>query len=511
MDHPRRKTATLATARIKPSFQEQAATERREMNEPVKNQKPRRARISAGLPAPSSIDRNPPHSIEAEQAVLGCILLDPKVALTQTVANFGTNPELFYDLRHQTVFEALIGLWEKNIPINVITLMEALKVKNQLVPVGDVEYLNALPDAVPSAHAIEYFLEIVEEKAALRRLIQACTQSITAAYDQDGTVESIISNAEKQVLAVRRQVTSKMQSMPDLVREANSDIDRLYQSQGAITGASTGLIGIDQKTDGLHGGEMIIIGGFPGGGKTALAVNIIERASADHGIPTAIFSLEMRARRLVLRMLASRAQVNLRSIRTGDIGSGDMEALAQASVALSRAPIHMIDQSDMTISQIRARARQMVQQHGVRMIAVDYLQLIAGQSSRKDSNREQEVSGISRGLKQMALEFDVPVIALSQLNDDGRLRESRAIGQDADAIWILKVKDGQNANACPQKIKLMITKQRDGESPAFVDLDFYKPYTRFEDAPKITTEDSQFKMPFNKSKDEKDRARTNNR
>jgi replicative DNA helicase len=445
--------------------------------------------------AESSIERLPPHSIEAEQALLGSILLDARVALTQTVATVGTDREIFYDLRHQSIFDALLELWLENVPINIVSAVEKLRALNQLEAVGGITYVSVLPDASPSAAAVDYFLQIVEEKATLRRMIYACTRAVQSIYENEGTPEEMISAAERDVLAVRRQKQSKTAEVRELVSEANSDIDHLYNAKGAITGISTGLEDLDRKTNGLHGSEMIIIAAFPGGGKTALAMNIAERAAVDSALPVAVFSLEMSAKRLVMRMLGSRAQVNMRHIREGDTGAGDWESLKMASVQISNAPLHFCDQSDLTISQLRAKARQMVQQYGVKLIVVDYLQLIAGESKRREQSREQEVSAISRGLKQMAIEFKVPVLALSQLNDDGKLRESRAIGQDADSIWLLKKKDEKDTNPVA-RMSLIVTKQRDGEAPVTVDLDFYKAYTRFETVRKIEDKDAEFPLPY---------------
>lgn len=464
------------------------------MEQNDKPKRPRRQRFSAGLPAPSALDRMPPMSLESEQALLGCMILDPMLVLPGLIQRFGT-AEVFYELRHQVIYECAVKMFESNIPINVITLSEHLRTANQLEPVGGPTYLNALPDISPSAAGWEYFAEIVEEKWTLRKLIVACTHAISSAYDGEKTVEDIVSNAEKDVLAVRIQGRSKTANVRQLVAEANSDIDRLYGSRGAITGMSTGLIGLDRKTDGLHGSEMIVIAAYPGGGKTALAMNIAERLAIDQRLPVGVFSLEMSAKRLVMRILASRANVNMRSIKMGDAGVEDFEMLKNASIALANAPIHFSDQPDMSISQIRAKARQWVQQFGVRLIVVDYLQLVAGQATRKDQNREQEVSAISRGLKQMAIEFGIPVLALSQLNEDGKLRESRAIGQDADSIWTLRLAEQEKEKQSPVvRVILDLKKQRDGEAPASVELDFFKPYTRFEDVPAVTAEDAQFKM-----------------
>lgn len=422
-------------------------------------------------------DRLPPFSLTAEQGCLGCVLLDPKIALPELIAQFGHGQEVFYDLRHQVIYETMVEMSEQPIPIDLLTLQERLKNKGQLESVGGVPYLAALPDAVPSAYHVSYYVQIVEEKSLLRRMIRACTASVSRIYDDESNVETLISLAEQEVLAVRRKTGQDTAEMKSLVLKATDAIERVYVSGGAIGGMSTGLLDLDKMTDGLHPGELIILSGYPGGGKTALAMNIAEHTSLNE-IPVGIFTLEMSADRLVQRMISSQSRLNMRLVRQGVMKEQDFKAFTVAAARLSRAPIHFCDKTGLSISQVRARARGMIQKD-VKLFIVDYLQLLTG-VGKQDQNREQEVSSISRGLKQMAGEFNVPVIALSQLNDDGKLRESRAIGQDADSVWKLKA-DAENA----QSVRLEIVKQRDGLAPAFVDLIFRKEFTRFENASKI--------------------------
>lgn len=446
---------------------------------PATNGVHRRARVTNGLPHPTMIDRLPPHSIEAEQGCLGCILIDPAVAMPELINQFGGN-ESFYDLRHQTIFDAMMELWDARIPLNIITLQDLLKRKNMLESVGGITYLSALPDATPSAHNAKVFGEMVVEYASLRKMIQACTAAVSRIYEGTDSTENLLSLAEQEVLAVRKSRVSLTPSIKTLTHEAIEEIERLHHSKGEISGLKTGFRDLDRVTDGLHGGEMIVLAGYPGGGKTMLAMNIAEHVAIDQGIPVGVFSLEMKGKRLVMRIIASRARVNMRRIRDGFLVDSDFPKIVGACGKLSVAPIHLCDQSDLNVSQMRAKARQMQAEFGIKMFVIDYIQLLSA-VVKKDQSREQEVSSISRGIKQMAGELDAPVLALSQLNDDGKLRESRAIGQDADSIWVLskkKEKDDDEGDAVD--VTLKIRKQRDGEAPAVVHLTMFKSFTRFE-------------------------------
>lgn len=447
-----------------------------------------------------NIDRLPPHSIETEQALLGCLLLDPKAVLPLMRSSVGEADEFFYDLRHARIFAGMASLEDENKPVGLILLVERLRQDKHLDSVGGIQYLTALMDATPSAANAEYYLEILSEKATLRRLIQVATKAIASAYDSEGrSAEEIIAAAEIEILKVRRDKSKGNRSMKELVHSALDEIERLHQQQGAIGGMSTGLVDLDKETDGLHPGEMIVIAGYPGAGKSCLGMNIAEYQAVDCKVPVGVFSLEMTARKLVLRMLSSRARVNLRTIRDGFLAERDFPKLTGAADKLTKANIHICEISDLTISQLRAKARQLVQQFGIKLIVADYLQLLTA-PGHKNQNREQEVAAISRGLKHMAVELDLPVIALCQLNDDGQARESRAIGQDADTFWRLEVatknEDELNQNVIP--VNVQIRKQRDGQAPAKVHLTFFKCFTRFETAARVVASDPNLiKKPYN--------------
>lgn len=428
------------------------------------------------------IDRLPPNSIETEQALLGCVFADPRTVMP--IVRAAGSDDLFYDLRHQIIFDHLAAIEDEGKPVGIISLHESMKMAGQLEAVGGLPYIGSLQDFTPSAANAEYYLEILIEKATLRKLIQVCTKAITEAYDGEKTAEEVVAAAEMEILKVRRQKNRQLMDMRELVHEAITEIEHLHQQQGAISGLSTGLVDLDKVSDGLHPGEMIVVAGFPGSGKSAIAMNFAEHQAVDCRNGVGVFSFEMTAKRLVLRLLASRSRVNLRSIRDGFLAERDFPKLTAAAGKLMNSNIHICDISDLTIAQLRAQARRMVQQHELKLFIVDYIQLVAS-NSRREQNREQEVALISRGLKMMAAELNVPVIALSQLNDDGKLRESRAIGQDADTVWTLRIADEKKANDIVVPIALDIRKQRDGQAPATVHLTFFKAYTRFESAAKV--------------------------
>ncbi len=467
------------------------------------SKRPRRPRVSAGLPAPQAIDRLPPHSIEAEQGVLGCVLLSPNDCLGICIEKFKKGVEVFYDLRHQVVFDTLIEMYDSKQPIDLITLQQKLKDKNQLEPVGGVTYLSALPDAVPSAANLEYYLDIVREKYVLRRMITTCTGVVSKVYDHEGKVDGLLDEVERDILKISEErIEGTSMAMKDLVHRAINTIEDYHQRQGMLTGVGTGFVDFDKMTSGLHGGEMIVIAARPSMGKTSLVMNIVEHVVLEEKLPVGVFSLEMTAESLVLRMLCSRARVNMRNIRDGFLAERDFPKLTGAAGKLANAPLYIDDTAGLSILQLRAKARRMHQQYGIKMVVIDYLQLCNAGQSRVE-NRQQEVAQISNGVKALAKELNVPVIVLSQLNrelekDKSRkprlsdLRESGAIEQDADLIALLYKPDegkdddegGQPQDHEAIPVNLLIAKQRNGPT-GDVHLTFFKGYTRFESAAKV--------------------------
>lgn len=407
------------------------------------------------------------------------------------VERFNGAIEAFYDLRNQTIFQVMFELYERLEAIDVITVQQALKDKGLLEQVGGIAYLSALQDAAPSAANLKYYLDIVCEKFLLRKLIHTCTDIVGRVYDFEGDVAELMDTAERDILAIRTLGASdEIPTAKELVKKAIVKIEEMHQAQGRITGMSTNLIDLDKFTDGLHGGEMITVAGFTSGGKTSIAMNIVEHVAVELQQPVGVFSLEMKDEALMTRMLCSRARVNLRNIRDGFMAERDFPKLTGASGKLSTAPIHILQCSGVSIYQLRAKARRMFQQFGIKLFIVDYIQLLnASVGTKSAENRQNEVATISRGIKSLAMELNVPIIALSQLNDDGQLRESRAIGQDSDGVWILEIekKDNQDHSEVVP-VTLNVKKNRNGPTGPIY-LTFLKTITRFESASKVSDED----------------------
>jgi replicative DNA helicase len=465
----------------------------------------RRRKEAAPLAMPQVADRLPPHSIEAEQGVLGCVLLSPNDCMGVCIEKFKRGSEVFYDMRHQALFDVLAEMYDKKELIDPIVLQQYLRDRNQLEALGGMPYIAGLMNCVPSAASLEYYIEIVREKYVLRKMIQTCTGAVAKVYDHQGEVDGLLDEVERDVLQIAEErVSIGTKTIKDLVHTAINTIEDYHSRAGALTGLGTGFPDLDKMTSGLHGGEMIVIAARPSMGKTSLAMNIAEHVAIDEKQPVGVFSLEMTAESLVLRMLCSRSRVNLRNIRDGFLAERDFPKLTGAAGKLANAPLFIDDSAGLSILQLRAKARRMYQQHGIKLFVIDYLQLLNA-SSQKIENRQQEIAQISNGIKALAKELDVPVIVLAQLNrelekDKNRkprlsdLRESGAIEQDADLVGLLykveseKAEDddgggGQQENeALP--INLLIAKQRNGPT-GDVNLTFLKSYTRYESASKV--------------------------
>ena len=466
----------------------------------------RSRRKQLSMANPSKVDRLPPHSIEAEQGVLGCVLLSPHDCLGECVEKLKNGSEVFYDLRHRTVYELLVEMYDQKHAIDLITLQQKLKDKQQLEAVGGLAYLSSLPDAVPSAANLSYYLEIVRDKFILRKMIHVCTDVVGRVFDHEGEVDGLLDEVERDILKISEaRVEATSSSMKELVRQAITTIEDYHQRQGMLTGLATGFLDLDKMTSGLHGGEMVVIAARPSMGKTSLAMNIAEAVAIDQKLPVGVFSLEMTAESLVLRMLCSRSRVNLRSIREGFLAERDFPKLTGAAGKLASAPLFIDDTSGLSILQLRAKARHMWQQYGIKLFVIDYLQLLHS-TARRAENRQQEIADISNGIKALAKELKVPVIVLSQLNrelekDKNRkprlsdLRESGAIEQDADLVALLykpSSGDDEESGGGPEQdalpVNLYIAKQRNGPT-GDVNLTFIKSYTRFESAAKISGDD----------------------
>lgn len=441
-----------------------------------------------------------------ERGVLGCVLISPNECMGECIEKFKGGAEVFYDLRHQTIFTTLAEMYDKREAIDVITLQQRLKDKQLLEQVGGIAYLSSLPDAVPSAANLSYYLDIVQEKFLLRRMIHTCTEVVGRVYEYEGEVDALMDEVERDILRISEaRVQTQSSAIKDLVKKAIYTIEDFHQRQGMLTGVGTGFTDLDKMTSGLHPGEMIVIAARPSMGKTSLAMNIAEHVAIEQKLPVGVFSLEMTADSLVLRMLCSRSRVNLRSVREGFLAERDFPKLLGAADKLARAPLFIDDSSGLSILQLRAKARRMAQQYGIKLFVIDYLQLLHS-TSRRAENRQQEIADISGGIKALAKELNVPVMVLSQLNRElereknrkprlSDLRESGAIEQDADVVGLLyrPSSDEDESGAVSDEpdalpVNLLIAKQRNGPT-GDVNLTFLKSFTRFENAAKVSDDD----------------------
>jgi replicative DNA helicase len=437
--------------------------------------------------------------------VLGCVLLSPDHNLGRCIEKFKGQSTVFYDLRHRTLFEVLVEMFDRREPIDTLTVLQRLKDRGLMDKVGGAAYVSSLPDTVPSAAHLEFYADIVREKFILRRIISVCTEAINRVYEYEGDAESLLDQVECDVLRVTEALEeSGAQSIRDLVKKAITTIEEYHSRGGMLTGLATGFKDLDALTHGLHPGEMIVIAARPSMGKTSLALNIAEHVAVDQGVPVAVFSLEMTAEALATRLICSRARIDLHSLRHGILRREQVTGLTAAADLLSKAPLFIDDSAGLSILQLRAKARRLYQQHQIRLFVIDYLQLLHS-TARRIENRQQEIADISSGIKALAKELNVPVVVLSQLNREvererGRkprlsdLRESGAIEQDADVVGLLyrpaAEDDDDGVSDDVVQINLLIAKQRNGPTGE-VPLVFLRNYTRFEDA----TKDSDATVP----------------
>ncbi|KPV57922.1 MULTISPECIES: replicative DNA helicase [Paenibacillus] len=432
------------------------------------------------------MDRIPPQNLEAEQAVLGAILLDGDALVT---AMERVTSDDFYRGSHQRIFEAMIEIAEANEPVDLITLTARLQDKKQLEEVGGISYLSELANAVPTAANVDYYAQIVEEKSMLRRLIRAATQIVTNGYSGEDEVGTLLSDAEQRIMEISQARSgSGFIAIKDVLMEVFDKVEFLFNQKGSTTGVRSGFADLDKMTSGFQRSDLIIVAARPSVGKTAFALNIAQNVGVREKETVAIFSLEMGAAQLVQRMICAEANVDAGRMRTGFLEPDDWEKLTMAIGSLSEANIYIDDSPSVTVADIRAKCRRLKKEKGLGMILIDYLQLIHGRG--KGDNRQQEVSEISRTLKQIARELDVPVIALSQLSrgveqrQDKRpmmsdLRESGSIEQDADIVAFLYRDDYYDKESEKKNIiEIIIAKQRNGPVGT-VELAFLKNYNKF--------------------------------
>ncbi|MCF6139098.1 replicative DNA helicase [Pseudalkalibacillus berkeleyi] len=432
-------------------------------------------------------DRIPPHNIEAEQAVLGAVFLEPEALTTATELLM---PEDFYRAAHQRIFSVMVDLSEKGEPIDLVTVTSELQDRRLLEEVGGVSYLSDLANSVPTAANIEYYGQIVEEKSLLRRLIRTATDIAADGYAREDEVEEILNEAEKNILEVaQRKNAGAFVNIKDVLVDAYDNIEQLQNNKGDITGIPTGFVELDRMTAGFQRNDLIIVAARPSVGKTAFALNIAQNVATKTDENVAIFSLEMGAEQLVMRMLCAEGNIDAQRLRTGDLQSEDWQKLTMAMGSLSNAGIYIDDTPGIRVSDIRAKCRRLKQEKGLGMILIDYMQLIRG-NGKSGENRQQEVSEISRSLKGLARELEVPVISLSQLSrgvesrQDKRpmmsdIRESGSIEQDADIVAFLYRDDYYDKESEAKNIiEIIIAKQRNGPVGT-VELAFVKEYNKF--------------------------------
>ena len=430
----------------------------------------------------------PPHDVEAEQAILGSMLTDKDAVISSIEV---LKEEDFYRPDNRAIYEAILNLYNRAEPIDIITVKAELESLGKFEQVGGLEYLVTLPDKVPTtANAMKY-IKIVEEKSTLRTLIKTANEIIELGYDPTEDVEDIMEGAEKKIFNIMQKNDKKGYSpIKDVLVESFTQLEELYNRKQHITGVPSGFSELDYKTAGFHGSDLILIAARPAMGKSAFALNIATNAAVRANTPVVIFSLEMSKEQMVNRILCSEAMVDSNKVRTGKLEDEDWTKLAATIGPLSEAEIYIDDTPGISVTEIRAKCRKLKLEKNIGMVVIDYLQLVQGTNRRSSGTREQEISEISRSLKILAKEIGVPVIALSQLSraveqrPDHRpmlsdLRESGAIEQDADIVMFLYRDDYYNKESEKKDIAEVIIAKHRGGSLGTVDLLWLGSYTKF--------------------------------
>ena len=432
-----------------------------------------------------------PHNIEAEQSVLGSMFIS-KYALQKAVESLNKN--LFYLDANGKIFEVLAHLLEKNIPVDITTVSEELQKRKWLKEIGDIDYLTVVINSVPTAANVDQYIRIVEEKATLRRLIDEATSIATEAYNASGELSDVLDNAEMKILnVVKTRKGTEFKPIQEVLFKTQSDLEKLSQNRGEITGLATGFYDLDKVTSGLHANELIIIAARPAMGKTAFALNLATNIAMNSKKAVAVFNMEMGAEQLAMRMLSSVGQIEGYKLRNGRLEHNDWKRVNEAISRLADTRMFIDDTPGMTISEIRAKCRRLASsEDGLGIVIIDYLQLISG-SAKYAGQRQQEVSEISRSLKTLAMELSIPVIALAQLSrsvegrDDKRpllsdLRESGSIEQDADIVAFLYRDDYYTKEISidenTSKSEFIIAKHRSGPTKT-IDLIFQRNTSTF--------------------------------
>ena len=440
-------------------------------------------------------ERVPPQNIEAEQAVLGAMLID-KEAIAKATELLSADD--FYREAHRVIFSAMLELYNKNEAVDMVTVTEILKRDNKLEDIGGIAYITSLANVVLTAANVKYHAEIVAEKSVLRQLVRVSTEIAAMGYEANDDVGTLLDTAESRILEIsNRKKKADFTAINDILMDSVQSIESLLQNKGGLTGLPAGFADLDKLTSGLHPSDFIILAARPSMGKTALALNIVQNvALRAHKViggeprSVAFFSLEMSKEQLVNRMLCAEAGIDSQRLRVGEMHDEDWTHLWDACDTMSRAKIYIDDTAGITAMDMRSRARRLKAEHGLDLIVVDYLQLMQGSGTRNNSgDRQQEVSEISRSLKALARELDVPVLALSQLSRSvesrqvkrpmlSDLRESGSLEQDADIVAFLYREDYYNPDTENKHTELIIAKHRNGPVDT-VNLFFQKQFTKF--------------------------------
>ena len=420
----------------------------------------------------SPMMRSLPQSIEAEQSVIGAMIID-KSAIAQVFEKL--NEDDFYRDGHKVIYKAIREMYAKDMAVDLVTILEYLKTTDMLDKAGGVTYISELSSSVPTTANLSSYIKIVEEKSTLRKLIKASTSIIEESYNSGGDVEKVIDLAQKKVFDIAEKKDSKeYEALSDVLERGFLEIERLFNNRGAITGVGSGIKDLDAKTSGFQKGDMVLIAARPSMGKTTFSLNIAENAALKEGKSVVIFSLEMSKEQLAYKLLCSQANVDMLKLRTGNLEDDDWERIARATGPLANAKIYIDDTAGISVMDMRSKCRKIKMEHGIDMILIDYLQLMSG--SAGSDNRQQEVSEISRSIKALAKEMECPVIALSQLSRapeqraDHRpmlsdLRESGSIEQDADVVMFLYRDEYYHPDSDRKNIgEVIIAKNRHGET-----------------------------------------------
>ena len=430
----------------------------------------------------------PPNDVDAEQAVIGSMLTDKDAVISAIEV---LKEEDFYREDNKTIYSAILNLYNRSEPIDIITLKSELTAMGMFDKIGGFEYIVGLPEKVPTTANVEKYINIVKEKSELRRLIKTANEIIEQGYDPTENIDDIMNNAEKKIFNIMQDKDQKGYSpIKDVLVDTFTELEQLYNQKQHITGVPTGFIDLDYKTAGLHNSDLVLIAARPAMGKSAFALNIATNAAVKAKLPAVLFSLEMSKEQMVNRILCSEAMVDSNKVRTGKIDDEDWIKLANTMGELSEAPIYIDDTPGISINEIRAKCRKLKLEKNIGLVVIDYLQLVQGSSKRAQGSREQEISEISRSLKILAKEINVPVIALSQLSrapeqrPDHRpmlsdLRESGAIEQDADIVMFLYRDDYYNEDSEEKGIAEVILAKHRAGSTGTVKLVWLGNYTKF--------------------------------